>query len=120
MTADTPMTPAERVRAYYEAVWIGGQIERIAEFCADGVTRHDLKGTVTLSHAQQRERLLSHPGFKHRIIRIFGDHQFATMFFEVRRPDDELLMAGIEVLRFEDGKIVENWTGVRPGLDWSA
>ena len=112
------MKPVDLVRAYYEHVWMGNNVDMIPQFCADGVVRHDLKGTVRLSHAQQRERILSHPGLQHRIVQMHGDDQFATMFFEVRREGGELLMAGIEVLRIEGGKIVENWTGVRPGLSW--
>lgn len=114
------MTPVELVRHYYENVWMAHKVELIPELCADPVLRHDFRRTVALSHAEQRERILSHTDLKHRIVLMTSEGPHVTMMFEVFSEVRDFRMSGIEVLKVEGGKIVENWSGLRDaGMLWS-
>ena len=112
------MKPVDLVRHYYESVWMQHKVELIPELCADPVLRHDFRRTVALNHAEQRERILAHDDLTHKIVLLRGDDEYVTMMFEVTSDTRDFRMAGIEVLKVENGKIVENWSGLRNGLLW--
>lgn len=119
MTTDIKtMTPAEHCRFYVENVWKQHRVDLIPQLCADPIIRHDFTRDWKISHAEQVERILSHKdkGFDFRIVSIHGDHEYATMIWEIASPTYNV--AGIEVMRILDGKIVENWNAKRDGVMW--
>lgn len=112
------MTPVEHARFYYENVWMQHKVELIPELCANPVMRHDFARDYTITHEEQRERILAHEGkgFVFRIVNIHGDHEYATIIWEITSPTYN--MAGIEVMHIPNGKIVEVWNGKREGILW--
>lgn len=108
-------TPLAIVQAYYRDVWSDHKVERIPQLCADPVVRHDPKGLATLSHEQQRARILAHADKKLRfhIVSAHGDDRFATIIWQVTSDISDYRNAGIEVLKVVDGRIAEVWNATR-------
>ncbi len=128
------MNPQDTVLAYLERVWNEGHVESLVEFCADPVLRHEGGTCVSLSHAEQldrvrqsREMMASADGRNLRFANVlmtgagsdvcavwdmtapsgcaFASHEEAP--FEM--VGDEIHMCGTEIFRVVDGRITEVW-----------
>lgn len=108
-------TPLEVAHRYVDQVWNKHKVELIPELCADPVLRHDFTRDFHINHQQQRERILSHVSkqLHFKIVFSHGDAQFATIVWQITSANSDFQMAGIEVMKVVDGKIVENWNGKR-------
>lgn len=113
-------TPLEVVTEYYDYVWTGKDIERIRKLCANPMLRHDPGGDVTMSHDEQIERIstaLEKKALQYKFALTYGNHEFATMVWQaVSAKDPDLTLAGTQVIRVVDGRMVEVWNATKPEL----
>ena len=57
--ASTPETsPESVVRAYWERVWLGRDLDALNEIVADPIVRHTAEGTQVMARSDLRRRLL--------------------------------------------------------------
>jgi hypothetical protein len=105
------MKPVAIVETYYRDVWSKHDVGRIPELCADPMIRHDPTGDSTLSHEDQRQRILGHVPrkLKFHIVSAHGDDQFATIVWQLTSAISDYRISGIEVARIIDGRIAEVW-----------
>ena len=128
------MTPVETVIAYTEQVWNRGEAEAITELCGDPCVRHEAGTSVSLSHADQldrvhraRDAMASADGRNVQFINVLttGDGTDVCAVWNMTAPsdcafasheelpfetvNDEIHMCGTEIFRVVDGRITEVW-----------
>jgi hypothetical protein len=111
--------PLDVVHEYYDWVWTGRDVERIRKLCGDPVLRHDPGGDVSLTHDEQIARIKAALAKKlqYKFALSYGNDEFATMVWQARSAaNPDVSLAGIQVLRVLDGRIVEVWNATKPEL----
>lgn len=122
-----PTDPAGVVRAYWERVWIDGDLDALGDLVADPSTRHTPDGTQTLTVAELAARLSD------ALAAVRG----STVRFDAQTVDGDtvwvrltlqgcslaaatpLVITWIAQYRVVGGRIVEMWALHQGGLDWS-
>jgi predicted SnoaL-like aldol condensation-catalyzing enzyme len=109
------MTPLEIVTTYYDNVWSGKDVDRLDELCAEPVLRHDPKGDVPLTRAEQRERILKTLplGLRFRFLIAHGNDEYASVVWEADNDAGDRHAAGIQTFRIANGQIAEVWNATR-------
>jgi len=82
--------------------------------------RHDPKGNVTLTRAEQRDRIVkSLPlGLNFRFLIAHGNDEFASVVWEADSAAGDRRAAGIQTFRIANGQIAEVWNATRE-TKWS-
>ena len=102
---------ARAASAFFEAVLLGGQIDRVADFIS---TKHfDQHNPAVGDGADSFRRYLAEvaksgqPMRYIKLHRLIGQGNFVVAFSEVQMLGDD--WAVFDIFRLEDGKIVEHW-----------
>ena len=127
------MNAQETVLAYFDRVYNQGDVDAIAEFCADPCIRHASGSATEMSIAQQIERSthtvaegIGPDGTRMSFATalITGDDTNVCMLWNMTAPqdcpfaerdlpfetvDDKIHMCGAEIFRLVDGLITEVW-----------
>lgn len=112
------MTPLEIVKKYNEVCWHGKQPDLAADILADKVVRNYVGKTEILTREESVQRIRD--GLERAPDLSFTFHDFIdggdkiTIIWEAssdiyQHEGENLISAGIEVFRVEDGKICEVW-----------
>lgn len=111
-----PRTVIER----WTEIWNSGAVEHVAELVADPCIRHSPGHVVAMSLNENIERIRASrrdrwPGVRFENEVLVADGEYVTSCYTMRWDDSSSSdaggeMAGIEVFRVIDGRIVETWT----------
>ncbi len=99
------------VREFCEAVLVGGQFERVAEFISQ--TRYDQHNPHVADGLEgfgEHVKDMASKGIKAQYVKIhhlMGQGNFVVTLSEVRIDDDDWCI--FDIFRVKDGKIVEHW-----------
>jgi len=112
-------TPLDIVTEYYDVVWTGQDVERIRWLCTDPLHRHDPASNAALTHDEQIARM--HGALAKRLKYKFavkqGNNEYVTLVWQaVSAAEPTIAIAGIQVMRVQDGRIAEVWNALTPQL----
>jgi predicted SnoaL-like aldol condensation-catalyzing enzyme len=104
------------VKAYWDAVVLGGQGARVAEFRSmDDLRQHNCDGEDNKSGSQRKTGPFAKPGFIFKIekvCKILGEGNFVLVMSE--GLFDVKPTAFYDLYRVENGKMVEHWDVLEP------
>jgi len=112
-------TPLDIVNEYYDYVWTGKDVERIRSLCVSPMLRHDPGGDIQLTHDQQIERINTalKKELQYKFALQYGNDELVTLVWQaVSKSNPGLHLAGIQVVRVKDGRMVEVWNATKPEL----
>ena len=127
--ASTPETsPESVVRAYWERVWLGRDLDALDEVVADPLVRHTAEGTQVMARSDLRRRLsgafeavcASEVDFD--ALAVEGDSVWVRLTLRgvSLATAGPLSVAWLAQYRIDGGRIAELWALHQPGTDWSA
>ena len=116
------------ITRWTEEVWHQGKLDVVPELLGPTYVRHEPGGTQRLTPQQYarkigaiRKRLPDFCFTEHDQV-VFGDRYWMRWTYEGTDVEsgEVVKRAGIQIYRFDQGKIVETWLVMsRPGSDWS-
>ena len=127
--ASTPGTsPESVVRAYWERVWLGRDLDALDEIVADPIVRHTAEGTQVMARSDLRRRLVgafeavcaSEVSFD--ALAVEGDSVWVRLTLRgvSLATAAPMSLAWLAQYRIDGGRIAELWALHQPGTDWSA
>lgn len=114
------------VRDYWRRVWLGADLDAVAELLADPSIRHSSEGTQSFTVAEFRDRIakaleiIRITGIRIDALSVLGD----TVWARVTMQAVSLATAGpmsitwMTQYRVADGRIAETWGLHQSGVDW--
>ena len=119
------------VRRYLEEAYNKNNISILDELCAPNYARYLANGSA-LNLEQQKARLAgmraAFPDLRIEIVRILAEENFVTLhvilrgahrggaFMGVEPTGREIAVPAIDIVRLENGKMVEHWGGADTGV----
>lgn len=118
---------AERfISRWWGDVWREGNLAVVDELFGDPFVQHSLRGTVTLTPSELKERLVQIQRVLHRPVTsvddvaIVGDKVWvrATSKGVNLETDAASCVTWMSCYRFENGRVVEAWIAALPDVEW--
>lgn len=116
------------IARWTDEVWHQGKLDVVPELLGPTYVRHEPVGTQRLTPKQYarkiaaiRKRLPDFCFTEHDQV-VFGDRYWMRWTYQGTDAESGKVVkrAGIQIYRFDQGKIVETWLVMsRPGSDWS-
>jgi len=122
--SDTEARNLETFKLWSEEVWGNGRLELVPDLVAPEYVRHDQTGTRVATPASYAQEIALARGinmvFKMNAVSIDGDILWTRWSASAQPPGgDELLLRGIQIYRFAEGKLAETWLLSSDGEPWS-
>jgi predicted SnoaL-like aldol condensation-catalyzing enzyme len=110
----------ETMRLWGAEVWGKGRIELVPELVGPEYVRHNAEGTRVVTPESYAKEIVAardrEVRFEMESASIDGDLLWTRWSSSGKGPDgEERVGKGLQVYRFEDGKLVETWNLVAPG-----
>lgn len=115
-------TPVEVVERYLFDLYNNQDLAVVDEICADPMSRHAAGTVVTLTRAQQTERIradLAAHQPKFSVVTLIGDDTFASLTWNAHRITTGERLCGIEIFKTEAGIITDVWNSGYFEGEWS-
>ena len=113
------------VRRFYEEVWASGNLDVCDEVFADDYVRHDLRATDAAPGPEGQKQIAgafraAFPGLRFTVEALIAEDDFVVgrwmatgthrgRWAAVEPTGKTATLAGVNVFRFEDGKVAEIW-----------
>ena len=119
------------IRRYLEQVYDKNNPSVLDELCAPNYARYLNNTPAPLNLGQQKQRLAgmraAFPDIRVEIVRLIAEENFVTMqivvrgthrgaFAGVEASGREIAVPAIDIVRLENGKMVEHWGGMDSGV----
>ena len=121
--SETEARNLETMRLWDAEVWGKGRLELVSDLVAPEYLRHDQNGTRVVTPETYAEEIAANRGinmvFVGNAASIDGDFLW-TRWSATAQPSgsDEIVIRGIQIYRFADGKLAETWLLFADGEPW--
>ena len=113
----------EAMRLWTEEVWGKGRLELVSDLVAPQYVRHDADGTRVVTPEGYVQEIAAFRAvgmtFEGNAASIDGDLLWTRWSAHAQAPGgEEIVLKGIQVYRFADGKLAETWLLTANGEYW--
>ena len=121
--SETEARNLETMRLWDHEVWGNGRLELVPDLVTPEYVRHDENGTRVVTPESYAQEIAAFRGinmvFVANAAAIDGDFIW-TRWSATAKPSgsDEVVFRGIQIYRFEDGKLAETWLLSADGEPW--